>query len=216
MPHLSSNSVPTNNTKNSLKVNLQSDLSQHGVSLIDGRSLLLPVVHDGVQRVQRGAASVLVDREVGIAATRQSFPVSLQIAEDLDGLLPRARRHELRGAVHAVARRGVLDVVDHRDVKHIRVEMRPRGHRREHAVLRVSPARCAHHAEGSHLHVVRAALGQREQLVVVPHEAVLVDDHRQRFVQRLRLQQATRHEVPAPAVHIYGRASLRGYWPSPS
>lgn len=135
-----SNPIATNNAKNSLKVNLQSDLSQHGVSLIDGGRLLLPVIHDGVQRVQRGASSVLIDREVGIPATPHGFPVSLQIAENRDGLLLRPRGHELRGAVHAMAGGRVLNVVDHGDIEHIRVEMRSLRHRREHAVLVLTPA----------------------------------------------------------------------------
>lgn len=135
-----SNPIATNNAKNSLKVNLQSDLSQHGVSLIDGGGLLLPVIHDRVQRVQRGAAPVLIDREVGIPATPHRFPVSLQIAENRDGLLLRPRGHELRGAVHSMARRGVLDVVDHGDIEHVRVEMRSLRHRREHAVLLITLA----------------------------------------------------------------------------
>ena len=135
MSHPSSNSIPTNNEKNSLKIYLQSDLSQHGVSLIDGGRLLLPVIHDSVQRVQRGAASVLIDREIGVRARFHRFPISLQIAEDGDGLLLGAGRHELGGAIHAVSRGGVFDVVDHGDVKHVGVEVRPLGHRREHAVL---------------------------------------------------------------------------------
>ena len=197
-----SNPIPTNNTKNALKVNLQSDLSQHGVSLINGGRLLLPVIHHGVQRVERGASSVLIDREVGITATLKVSPFpykSPRIATAsffvLAGMSCAARF--MRWREDASSTSSTMAILNMFAWKCDRFAIGVNT-----PYYRSPAAAATHHAERSHLHVVRAALREREQLVVVSHEAVLVDDHVQRLVQRLRLQQPARHEVAAPAVHV--------------
>ena len=119
-----------------LKIVLHTDISQDGISLVDGDRLLLPVIHRCVERIERGASSILVDGEVLVSATPHLILLLLQVSQNVHSLLHGARRHELLGPRHAVQLAIIINIIHHRQVKHVRVEVRPLRHRRPHSILR--------------------------------------------------------------------------------